>query len=222
MEKETKLKDRLDLKSDMATGVSSAIGATIGMAAANALAPEAHAAETPGEKTAHTGTGQSSPSAHSGAATGPAQPLFGSDPAQNQVPASESGSEPVQDPLTPEAPEKPEESDGPGGTGESGDPEIVVLDYGTITVDDGSQVDAALVSIDGQEALIVDVDQDGIADVMMADLNGDDKIDDSEVMDIHDDGISMASFQTEVTDVPDTLIAQNDYVNDANVDEYMA
>ncbi len=68
-----------------------------------------------------------------------------------------------------------------GGGGGDTDPEVRVLSYERVTMDDGSQMDVATVSINGQEAAIVDVDLDGWADGMIADVNSDGSISEDEI-----------------------------------------
>ena len=73
---------------------------------------------------------------------------------------------------------------GGGGGGEvtgGGGDDIRVLSYERITMDDGSQMDVATVSMNGQQAAIVDVDLDGWADGMMADYNSDGNISEDEI-----------------------------------------
>ena len=84
---------------------------------------------------------------------------------------------------------EPDSIIGTGGGGNNGnvhpinntDPEVRVLSYERVTMDDGSQMDVATVSIDGQEAAIVDVDLDGWADGMIADANLDGNISEDEI-----------------------------------------
>ena len=68
-----------------------------------------------------------------------------------------------------------------GGFGGDDDVQVRVLNYERVTMDDGSQMDVATVSINGQEAAIVDVDLDGWADGMIADVNGDGSISEDEI-----------------------------------------
>ena len=71
------------------------------------------------------------------------------------------------------------QTNNPGGGG--GDPEVRVLSYERVNMEDGSQMDVATVSINGQEAAIVDVDLDGWADGMIADMNNDGNISEDEI-----------------------------------------
>ena len=110
-------------------------------------------------------------------------------------------------------------------------PDVQVLDYQTITGADGQQMDAALVNISGNQALIVDADRDGVADALVADANNNGQIDNDEVVDISMHQLSMSELQAAanhetVADPDPNVMAQNaynsDYENNANVDDYMA
>ncbi len=214
MKKETTSKEKSIVKSDMVTGASSAAGATIGMVAGSALASEVHAAEVPDEPTspdshtAHTPTGHvSSAQSHGAASSAPVPPVTPPEPASDPE-----APEPTPDPETPEPiPVEPDET-----------PEVVVVDYETVTNEDGSQMDVAVLSVDGQEAYVIDENQDGSADVLVADVNGDSIIDGSEVLNIENEGLSMSALQADAMGESSSLVAENDYVNDANVDDYMA
>lgn len=73
------------------------------------------------------------------------------------------------------------------------DTEVEVLSFQRVTLGDGSQADMAIVSINGQEAALVDMNLDGWADAMMADINEDGDISDNEVVPITSDAaIAMA------------------------------
>ena len=104
------------------------------------------------------------------------------------------------------------------------EPEIEILGYETVSNDDGSQMDVAIVSVDGQEAIVADLDLDGTADVIAADLNGNGSLDDGEFADVSGQGIAMVTFQDAAGMADDSmLLTQNeDYVNDADVNDFMA
>ena len=212
MEKKTASKEKSNLKSDMLTGTSSAVGATIGMVAGNALASEVHAAELPDEHstpiapTSHSNVGHNT-STHVQETVASTTHTQSSDPEHILEPAPEPEPELELEPI----PVEPDET-----------PEVVVVDYGTVASEDGGQMDVAIVSIDGQEVFLVDENQNGNADVLMSDVNGDGNIDCNEILNIEGEGISMSPFQTEVMGDSHTLVADSDYINDANVDDYMA
>lgn len=107
---------------------------------------------------------------------------------------------------------------------------ITVVSYERVTCEDGSQMDVAGVIINGQETLVIDVDRDGIADVMVADMDNNGIITDNEVCNIEEagiemEGLSIAATQTGINE-DTTLLADNetmpDYINDADVTGYMA
>lgn len=141
---------------------------------------------------------------------------------------------PPEEPLInePVAPQQPDAPTRPANIGDEPQNEdtITVVSYETVTCEDGSQMDVADVIISGQETLIIDVDQDGIADVMVADMDNNGIITDNEVADIEEAGIAMEGLSMAVaqtgTSEDATLLADNetmpDYVNDADVTGYMA
>ena len=120
-------------------------------------------------------------------------------------------------------PTRPTEQQTTPASGATGEPEVAVLGYERVTNDDGSQMDVAVVSVGGQQAVVADVDLDGTADMIVSDLNGDGAISDDEFVDVSGQGIMMASFQEAARTDDSTMLAQNpDYVNDADVTDYMA
>lgn len=102
------------------------------------------------------------------------------------------------------------------------EPQVEVLHYETLTNEDGSQMDLAVVSIDGQEMGIYDVDQDGIADLLAQDVNNNNQISADEIEDISGDGISMQPFHDEYIAQNDPSMQGPDYINDGDVESYMA
>lgn len=104
--------------------------------------------------------------------------------------------------------------------------QVEVLAYETLTNEEGCLVDAAVVAIDGQHVIIADGDQDGIADIMAADLNNNGTLEEDEILDISGESIAMSPLQAAVDMGGDDMLLADDstpdYVNDANVDAYMA
>lgn len=112
-----------------------------------------------------------------------------------------------QEPLTPPIPE-------------SG---IEVIGYDRVTNEDGSQMDIAVLDVDGNEIGVVDVNIDGEADALICDVNNNGVIEEGEMQVVQGEGIEMQPLQEAAGFDP--LYAQNDlpdYVNDANTDTYMA
>lgn len=102
------------------------------------------------------------------------------------------------------------------------DTEIHVLEVGQADLDgNGMAENVALVEIDGNEVMLVDIDQDNVADVIIADLNGDGQIQGNEVGDISDQGLDMPTMSD-----GDMYMAQADsepdYTNDADMGLYEA
>jgi len=101
------------------------------------------------------------------------------------------------------------------------EPTVEVLDYETLHGEDGSSIDLAVVSVNGQEMGLYDVDRDGKADLVAVDENGDGQITPNEVHDIQDADIAMQPLQNEYI-AQNTIEPEPDYINDGNVDSYMA
>ena len=111
--------------------------------------------------------------------------------------------------------------------------EVEVIDYQTVENPDGTQSDIAVVSVNGETVLLADVDQDGTADVLAADFNHNNQLEENEIVEITDNPIQMQPLADAVGSNPAqpnanaNLVADNsgempDYVNNANVGDYMA
>ena len=100
------------------------------------------------------------------------------------------------------------------------EPEVEILSYETISNEDGSQMDFAVVSV--QQMGIIDVDQDGTADLIAVDANNSGQIDEDEIFDISSEGLSMQTLQDDYLAQNDSSMQGPDYINDGNVDNYMA
>lgn len=103
------------------------------------------------------------------------------------------------------------------------DADIDVLGYDRLTNDNGEQIEVAAVNINGESAAIIDTDLDGVADYMMSDQNHNGVIENSEIIYVQDQGLAMQPLQDAAGF--NTALAQEDlpdYVNDADVDVYMA
>ena len=101
-------------------------------------------------------------------------------------------------------------------------PEIEVLGYETVMNEDGSQMDVAIVSVDGQRVAFIDVDRDDLADVYVLDMNENGMLENEEFVPIRDQYLPMQQFREAVYPAGDMLAQEDDYINDANVDEFMA
>ncbi len=190
-------KKNSNFKSNVATGASSTVGAAMGVAAGTAFTQSAQAAEIE-EPTL---------------APQPQKPQSQPEKPEPVKPNPTQDSEPVK-PSTQTEPVKPEE------------PDVQVVSYETITNEDGSQMDVAVVAVDGEPVIIGDLNQDGIADVMAHDENHNGQLEAHEVHDISDQQLAMQPLHDAVDPNMGGYLAQNDpepdYTNDANVDDYMA
>ncbi|MBO6253797.1 MAG: hypothetical protein J6O49_09145, partial [Bacteroidaceae bacterium] len=144
-------------------------------------------------------------------------------PAPEPEPTPEPTPEPEPEPR-PEPEPEPEPDPEPVPEPEP-EPEIEVISYETVTTEDGGQMDVAVVSANGQAVMIADVNQDGVADVMASDLNNNGQLDEGEIVDVSGQNIAMQPLQEAANAGTENLYAQTndvDYINDANVDDYMA
>lgn len=102
---------------------------------------------------------------------------------------------------------------------QTGDVDVQVLEVGQTDLNgDGVSENSALLSVNGHEVLIVDVDHDGIADYAFADVDNDGQLEAADMSDAH---LAMPEQSA-----GDTYMAQADsapdYMNDANVGLYEA
>ena len=228
-----------NVKANMAAAASSTLGAAVGVVGGTLLSEEIHAAQVEDpvlpedpqatddvpivDVEAPTHSTASQPTV--AATTSHVTPVNVDPIAPEPIPAPGTDPLPVPDP-------DPEPTPGPNVMPASTlSPDVQVLDYQTITGADGQQMDAALVNISGNQALIVDADRDGVADALVADANNNGQIDNDEVVDISMHQLSMSELQAAanhetVADPDPNVMAQNaynsDYENNANVDDYMA
>lgn len=85
--------------------------------------------------------------------------------------------------------------------------------------DDESGVNVVNMTVDGHDAILVDVDNDNNIDGIIVDLNDDGKITDNEIADISDQGLTIDQF-TDQTNAPQNFCIDDnslpDYSNDLN------
>lgn len=92
------------------------------------------------------------------------------------------------------------------------DSQIRVLGVEAVQNEDGQTINVALVECEGDQALFVDVDNNGVVEVLLHDDNQDGQIQDSEVHDISEAGIG-------IDDLVQAQIAQEGEVNYASADD---
>ena len=102
-------------------------------------------------------------------------------------------------------------------SGGNDDVDVHVIEVGQADLDgNGMAENVALVEIDGNEVMLVDIDHDNVADVMITDMNGNGQIDGNEIVDITSEGVGMPTMSD-----GDLFMAQNDmepdYTNDADM-----
>lgn len=183
-----------EVKKNVATGTSTAAGAAAGVVIGAAITPEtAEAAEVVTPEPVSQPSLDNTPT-----------------PQPNNEHTPTSKPEPTPQPtLTPEP--KPEPND------------VEVLSYDRVTNEDGSQMDVAVLNVNGNEVGVIDANLDGEADVLMCDINQNGVIEENEVELVQGQGMMMQPLADAAGFNPQ--FAQNDlpdYVNDADVDPYMA
>lgn len=197
-----KEKKTSEVKSNVVSGMSSAAGAAVGVVAGSAISSEVNAAEIPVTPVEEQEV-----------------EIVSSQPAQSN---NHINQDPTPAPVVPEPePVKPEPIDPVLPP----KPEVEVISYHTETTENGNQIDVAVVNDNGQIAMFVDVDRDGIADYKLLDSNHNGELDDNEIIDVTEQNIAMQPFQDAVNAGTGNFYAQTDdvdYINNANVDEYMA
>ena len=201
-----KEKKTSDVKSNVISGMSSTVGAAVGVVAGSIISSEVNAAEIPvtPEEEQDVEVVSSQPSN-----TGGSTPSHNPTPHPTLEPATEPNPTPEPTPASEPRPE----------------PEIEVVSYETVTNEDGSQLDVAVVNAQGQAVMIADVDQNGVADIMASDLNYNGQLDNGEIVDVSDQNIAMQPLQDAANMNGNNMVAQTgepDYINDANVDDYIA
>ena len=92
----------------------------------------------------------------------------------------------------------------------------------TVVNEDGNKMDVAVINIDGQSVAFIDVDMDNVADVYVMDANGDNMLEEEEFVPIRDYSLSMVPFRETVYPGENWMAQEDDYINDANVDDFMA
>lgn len=140
---------------------------------------------------------------------------------------------------------------GGASAGEDDGSQVTVVGYETMDMEGGGQMDVAVVEVDGLQGVVADIDMDGSADIVAIDANDDGRLGEDEFLDVSGQGIDMASLgggmqvsgEPLVAEVPASQydavadpqdgyadVAFNDvyedapldYVNDADIGDYMA
>ncbi len=204
------------LMENVATGVSAAIGATVGVVAGNTIAQPASAAETVevepvdvDEETEEVVAEVVETAAQETAAQEAVQPsvIYVEHHYYHDAPAQQSqtaGQQPVDQ--------------------QHDEPQIHVVSDEVVETEDGP-MELAVVEIEGQAIAVADTNMDGEANIMVSDINQNGVIDDGEAVDVTNQHISMEQFHEPMECGMGNEIAQADdidFVNDANVDDFLA
>ncbi len=101
--------------------------------------------------------------------------------------------------------------------------DVKVLGVEPVVDPQGNPMNAAVVEIDGEQALLLDVDNSGTMDIIMADENGDGQIAENEIYDFSDANVTVEDLQQHMysDEQAQGYLASNDgmpdYMNDADI-----
>ena len=99
------------------------------------------------------------------------------------------------DPLLSEASEAEDDSD-----------DVRVIGQGEVTLQNGRNVTVQELEVNGQRVAVIDVDQDGTADIAMTDLNHNRQMDEGEVIDLHTgEALSFTNDEQDISQMPENL-----------------
>lgn len=99
------------------------------------------------------------------------------------------------DPLLSEASEAEDDSD-----------DVRVIGQGEVTLQNGRNVTVQELEVNGQRVAVIDVDQDGTADIAMTDLNQNRQMDEGEVIDLHTgEALSFTNDEQDISQMPENL-----------------
>lgn len=89
---------------------------------------------------------------------------------------------------------------------DDGDNDVRIIGYGDIDLANGNSVTIEELDINGQRVAIIDVDQDGVGDVAMSDLNHNNRPDEGEIIDLHTGDVLSFGNSVDQTAMDDTDI----------------
>lgn len=90
---------------------------------------------------------------------------------------------------------------------EVGDDDVRIVGYGDIDLANGNTVTVEELDINGQRVAIIDMDQDGVGDIAMSDINHNNQPDEGEVIDLHTGDVLSFGDSVDQTAMDDTDIA---------------
>lgn len=107
------------------------------------------------------------------------------------------------------------------------EPDIQVLSVEQIQLEGYGPANVAGILVNGQQGMVIDLNNDNIADALAVDLNEDGTINDNEIIDISYENIAMSDLAAAISPMSDPnsdilLANQTDYENQGDVQEYFA
>lgn len=84
--------------------------------------------------------------------------------------------------------------------------DVRVIGQGEVTLQNGRNVTVQELEVNGQRVAVIDVDQDGTADIAMTDLNHNRQMDEGEVIDLHTgEALSFTNDEQDISQMPENL-----------------
>lgn len=201
---------------DVAAGISTGVGAATGVVGGSLIAGKVNAAGMENEE--------------ADAACDGAARVEGTEPSGAAAAQSAAAEKPATAVQTADDAAAPATEMSESAGVQSVAPDIQVLDCGTMYDDQGNPAEVAVLSVDGHQAAVIDIDMDGEADVIAVDINDNMILDEGEAAYVSDEHIVMSPLQhaaeagSALNDMSEDMAQDDcpDYTNDANVDVFMA
>lgn len=198
-----------ELKKNVATGASSAVGAAVGVVAGAAMASQEASAETVDELEV--------------------QEIAESEDPETEISNPQNEEQVIEAQIEPDEMEiveiESQASDNLVEVEMTVEPSIEVIESGPVDFGDGHIGQAALLNVEGTLVGLVDVDNDGIADFALVDENHDGILQENEIHDASGADITMPTVEDGLAGQGDLYAANDDasdFVNDADAGMYTA
>ena len=101
------------------------------------------------------------------------------------------------------------------------DDDVQIIGTKTVTLPNGQVADVSHVRMHDEDVAVIDMDQDGVADIAMADLNHNGTPDEGEIVDLHtkeviSSGMSFAQSQPMQPETDPSVGSETDYESNVN------
>lgn len=87
---------------------------------------------------------------------------------------------------------------------QSDDDDVRIVGFGDVQLANGRSVTVQELDYNGQRVAVIDIDQDGVADIAMSDVNHNRQMDEGEVIDLHTgEALSFTNDSSEIDNLPE-------------------